>query len=114
MIITENFIRMCEQAEEIQKEWLPVIGDLCIHDHNIRWLIRFKKDIDRIDKNIDKWLPTQEQLWDMLEGTVLEKLDNFMANLTVTVYETVQEHLLNHVMEHNYGKMWLNKKWEAM
>ena len=60
------------------------------------------------------YLPTQERLWDMLEGTVLEKLDNFIANLTITIYETLQEHLLNHVMEHNWGKMWHNEKWEAI
>ena len=121
-MITDNYIKMCEQAEEIQKLWhdkfvyVKRYGDLCWRGNDYLmipdacfiitdpWFIP-KKEV---------WLPTLEQLFDMLEGTVLEKLDNFMANLTINVWETLQEHLLNHVMEHNWGKMWNNEKWEEI
>jgi len=136
MIITKNYISMCEQTKQLQKKWKPKAGDYVqlIKNKQIYLVSSVEKSKDKkkvvfytniingndswcyleFFKNNFIWLPTQEQLWDMLEGTVLKKLDNFIANLTITVYETVQEYLLNHVMEHNYGKMWLNKKWEAM
>jgi len=27
MIVTKRYIKMCEKAEEIQREWKPEIGD---------------------------------------------------------------------------------------
>ena len=121
---TKNYIKMCEQAEEIQKLWKPKIGDyyyekghhkicdkkpyhyIAILDKEKLYLF-YKKHNDNLVEYKRFLLPTLEQLWDMLEGTV-------MANLTITVYETLQEHLLNHVMEHNWGKMWNNEKWEEI
>jgi len=151
-MITENYIKMCEQAEELQKWYKSDVKNVREGDRYIcrcdtckeAMFVNYVKDsdIDYINErdmtDVDPtyaamvslsgvgefgafwddggfiYLPTQERLWDMLEGTVLEKLDNFIANLTITIYETLQEHLLNHVMEHNWGKMWHNEKWEAI
>lgn len=121
---------MCEQAEEIQRAWLPIIGDLCIHNHNIQWLLRFKKDIDRIDKNIDKWLPTQEQLQEMInwdsviqksqcnqmwkknyrEGVMLVELIDFYR-MAINRQNDFNEVWLAFVMKEKYNKIWTGEKW---
>jgi len=30
-MITKNYIRMCEKAKQIQKLWIPGLGDICIN-----------------------------------------------------------------------------------
>ena len=56
-MITKNYIKMCEQAEEIQKKWKPKIGDTINHR---------------------TWLPTQEQL----QGMVLKNIDDLEVSFT--------------------------------
>ena len=152
-MITKNFIKQCEKAEEIQKAWKKknthIMDNVYVKhtEENILILKEIEFNNDKDEGGEDReyviferagvtvepipfttfnkeafyqyddgelnviYLPTQEQLWDMLEGNVLEKLDHFMANLSITIYETLQEHLINHVMEQNWGKVWTGEKW---
>jgi len=98
-MITKNYIKMCEKNEDLQKQWLPIIPDLCIRNHKIRWLLRFTKDIFEIDKNIDKWLPTQEQLQEM----VLKDIDDLEVSFTNKDISAIE------------ANIWLKKdgKWDS-
>lgn len=79
-MITKNFIKMCEKAEEIQKAWKPRFGDYCrekeykslmiivgvVETHDIRCVSfeyrRTGYKAERYLKNNIIYLPTQEQL----------------------------------------------------
>jgi len=94
-MIPENYIKMCEKAEEIQKAWKPKVGDyaLCSYAKTVEIYIISKIEVEGSAKkfgiiyyineikglasatlmgNILKddfvWLPTQEQLQEMTEG----------------------------------------------
>jgi len=71
-MITDNYIKMCSKADEIQKWWFPNICDLSYDksEKEIKpitliaekiWLSERERGCNFI------WLPTQEQLQEMLE-----------------------------------------------
>lgn len=94
-MITKNYIKMCEKAKEIQDNWIPKSGDefaytsdnvfsenFGIYLGNIKYSLtgkdkHFIRDIGGITKpsnmfDQDKyiWLPTQEDLQDMIKNSV--------------------------------------------
>jgi len=94
-MITKNFIKMCEKAEDIQKAWKPAIGDYSFNDE-IFIISKIQLDITtkmyRLDnvnnfsslfemENILQdnfiWLPTQEQLQGMVKS--VNVIDLFMG-----------------------------------
>jgi len=92
-MITQNYIKMCEQAEEMQKEWKPKCGDCCIDKWNGETMLIISVKADAVSlktkcllyyekygdywafgtqvgywNTIDKlfYLPIQEQLQEMI------------------------------------------------
>jgi len=84
-MITKNYIKMCEQAEEIQKAWKPELGDICLSRFDGKEVIIIEKGIGveeykvlfmdvglKTQRNYWyskvnlKWLPKQEQLQEMV------------------------------------------------
>jgi len=72
-MINDNYIKMCEQAEEIQKAWKPKMDDKFFDcfDSEIRTLA-CSKPLNEREIIMGKWkeeaiwLPTQEQLQEMM------------------------------------------------
>jgi len=120
-MINENFILMCKQAEEIQEAWKVENGD---------WVFwRVTKSIKIITDHFDTknlkdfiWLPTQEQLqeiilpilkeghkkfWDMkkINFWIIRLLLNFIDD---DYYNSFNELWLAFVMYEKYHKIWSN------
>ena len=142
-MITENFIKQCEKADEIQKlcyykkgDWfytkkhrndvtngLYIISgdwDLCYANSNREdnWLTRAK----------GVWLPTQEQLQEMLNAySNYERINRFyeFVHLDTSEYgwnkwcEFVNDSSMNelwlcYVMKKLYNKIWTGEKWKEV
>jgi len=139
-MITENYIKMCEQAEEIQKVWRKsfknYLGDLFWKGKEYLMIpeacsfvteIMFEPDDDYI------WLPTQEQLWkevwDISEASpAIAFTFGITKCLTVIAlcvgkyidgegYEkiysggSINECLLQFIYKEKYHKFWTGEKW---
>ena len=116
-MITDNYIKMCEMAEEIQNSWKPEIHDWCTDpdgDYSILYSIG-----DAMRKNPtrwNKWLPTLEQLFEMV-GDYRKQIDRPFLSLMVMKkckYKSMQELILCTAMEIKYNKYWNGEKWEAI
>ena len=139
-MITENYIKMCELAEEIQKEWRPKIGDYyyekghhkifdkkpyhykAILDKEKSYLFH-KKYNDNIFNYKRFWLPTQEQLQEMVKDKWICEADMLfvfkywiekaMVEKIISVAKyTLTELWLAFVMYEKYHKIWTGEKWE--
>ena len=137
-MITENYIKMCEQAEEIQSEWMPKDWDRFAYCDSREMGVACVDGKEPTKKELKEnlmyrfWLPTQEQL----QGIVLTKniLENtwtlgwlinniycFMENEYEYVelpehyafknFKEVNELLLAFVMYRKYNKIWTGEKW---
>jgi hypothetical protein len=129
-MITDNYIKMCEKAGEIQKEWRPKdldtfcytksreIGEVCADNK--------KHTQKEYDDNLKHqfWLPTLEQLFKMWCN--LCQTTNF-AGLSqrigehkrskITTYPNIKhikEMCLEVIMKEFYHKIWTGEKWEAV
>ena len=136
--MTKNYIKMCEQAEEIQKEHKFIIEDwyFCINsDTDINNNIRPCAGINDLkimqNNNGIFWLPTQEQLQNMLlkRSNIFDEYDNvismiysFQLWLSGEFYgyymhksypkgNILNELWLAFVMEEIYNKTWTGEKW---
>ena len=134
-MITELFIKQCEQAEEIQEEWKPAVNHWCYEIRTKRIHIFTVADAMLDNPKIYfKWLPTLEQLWEEIEkehfteGTDLTISNNLKTDMySVNIYteiddsiytrksegKTLKECLLKLIMI-EYNKYWTGKKWEAI
>lgn len=134
-MITENYIKMCEKAEEIQKlkkfqsgDWYceanltpEVLGDFILIGENTVTKGGYDYDFYEIDWKKFIYLPTQEQLQEMMElpsiyHRVVDKLYDFTEwvkiNATyVTSYCSMNELWLAFVMKEKYNKIWNGKVW---
>ena len=135
-MITDNYIIMCEQAEEIQKAWKPEKGD-------IYTTVVHGKATDIINIYIDGfsflpqkfvplsalyiYLPTQEQLQEMIKPThgvddfgLVEEFFDFVygedsqPNQIDSPIKSMNEFWLAFVMHEKYNKIWNGEKWEAV
>ena len=116
-MITDNYIEMCEQAEEIQKWWFPNIGD--------SYYIKSEKETKLITLISEKiwlsersrgcnfiYLPTLEQLFEMVGNYKAQISRIFLSIMIIKKYkfESIQELVLNAVMEIKYNKAWTGEK----
>jgi len=122
-MITDNYIKMCEQAGEIQKEWKQENGDLVFW--KITKSIKIVTDHFFAESFKDfVWLPTQEQLQEMTEGRF--HIWGNLNSLTMTAstadrdthqicrnVDSMNELWLMYVMKEKYNKSWTGDKWEV-
>lgn len=133
---TENYIKMCEKSKEIQCERILGrydFGDLYYlesgHKHGGKFRFigsydGYDSDKELIEKSI--WLPTQEQLWEMMIPVLKEKFKdlwdmkriniwmirhfiNFMHD--VDYFDSLNEFLLAFVAKEKYQKIWNGETW---
>ena len=141
-MITELFIKQCEQAKGIQCERILgryEFGDLYYLESGFKHGGKFRfigsydgynTDKELVEKSI--WLPTQEQLQEMLHNYyqnnnsnakglewgdsineyMLNQLLNFEKDNREIVYD-LNSLWLAFVMHELYNKVWTGEKWEA-
>ena len=134
MDTSAQYIKMCEEAVEIQTVWEPSEGDFVaeIESKHLTHILKESArggliievgwDGDHYDfmREDSVWLPRQDQLQEMV-GVHLPKLvDNFWQWLyDKTGYETVlmdtftsfEQLWLAFVMHEKYGKRWDGNEW---
>ena len=140
-MITKNLINQCEQAEEIQKAWKPKMGDWVSYNNTIQVLdtqpvynevMLYYNDLiinnaicdkkieihkHRITKDKMFYLPTQEQLQEMIKlkhdpycGALLSKFYDWYNKNYISL-ESMNELWLAFVMKEKYNKIWTGEKW---
>ena len=134
MDTSTKYIEMCCAAEEIQKEWNPKIGDyffsdaifqgihssVAIPDSRVRMIIHHGKRYE------ETWLPRQDQLQDLLRGSLKDIVEGFYDYMTAGGYDyeypefndarckefgSMEQLWLAYVMETKYGKQWDGVEW---
>ena len=128
-MITENYIKQCEQAEEIQKEWKPKDWDLFMYKDS-RELGRACVDPGHDKKNPNTFvLPTQEQLIKIHFDWYLQRYKGKMsiseyflylhefaliAEESKYKYCTPREMMMGYLYQEKYGKEWTGKEWKEI
>ena len=139
MKFTNEYIEMVGKAEEIQKLCQHKEGDyfygLYSSEWKIKkmtyWILPDKRTVGNetfynlaIWSKQFPWLPTLEDLFEMLKGDVIDTLDSFYDWIVVDCtnvillnnFVDIKEFLLCYVMFENYSKLWGfdKKQWEAI
>ena len=118
MDTSESYIKMCEQAKEIQA--------ICNYNRYDYFGVRnskhtFRWDINNKPRDEYIWLPRQDQLQEMAEPISKDELIRrffewyhhwFMSQDAPTACHTSMEQLwLAFVMKEKYNKIWSNGDW---
>ena len=149
MLFTTKCIKMYKEAKEIQKDWKPEVGDYCICGRGMIGVLTSnkKQKVTYPDGNTGYayvgvrledgapwssrkpiWLPTQEQLqeilwqylrrkWDVDDsckfGVFLVAVNNYVDNFGMSIvnaFTSCQELWLDLVMSKKYNKIWWHGK----
>ena len=153
-MITENYIKMCEQAEEIQKEYIPIWSRVLVKpcwavNINTWGVVTCAANEPRycdvfmngnqyggIEIKDFIWLPTQEQLFEMLDVKNGKDFDLLIRKISYYEYretnyfgcdvsyqkwcgidnkykycDSINEMLLVMVYDLKYNKIWTGEKW---
>lgn len=88
----ELYIEMCHKAKELQKNWEPKIGDICI-DMGDLWIIHneTKRKYVTYCKEADTWLPTEEQFQEMLIAPTMERPVNLLSRFLEWSEDFIEE-----------------------
>ena len=120
-----NYIKMCKKAEEIQKVWKPALGHW-VHLKSVvsnykTSLITNEYPPIRYYRNQSIWLPTQEQLQEMVleDFSSFTKVGAFYDFLNYYIKKpeceriefSMNELWLAFVMKKKYQKIWLKEDW---
>ena len=121
-MITKNYIKMCEKAEEMQKLCKYRMGDWFLFPKGL-WVLN--GDID--GKFLYPWLPTQEQLQEILydhyqlntnikDLTIGDSISKYMIAgfsdfVSYSALVIFNELWLAFVMYEKYNKIWTGKDW---
>jgi len=138
-MFSETYIKMCEEAEEIQKVWHPKRGDFAYWKANIEnpklvliydirdellCTISFNEGTyHALTREKLIWLPRQEQLQDMLDedyfyhAFILNEPNSILRNIysddgIYSLFESGEEFWLAFVMYKLYNKRWDANKQE--
>ena len=134
-----KYIKMCEKAEEIQKEWEPKNGDYVVYKNvicltrvgpypdPILYYGKFSKSWVVCDEEVKEikeilgsdsivWLPRQDQLQEMCDpplDVLLMEFWEWLPKYELGVKYTSMEQLwLAFVMKRKYQKVWDEEKGE--
>ena len=118
-MITKNYIKMCEQAEDLQKGWKPKYNDSYYYkiiEHI--FIIGEHSSISAIGEDINEYIyiPSLEQLFNMVGNYKAQISRIFLSIMIMKKYkfDSMQELVINAVMEIKYHKIWTGKKWELI
>ncbi len=126
MDISKTYIKMCEQAVEIQALASYPYAEVKIGDD---WVWRFESttDLDRQwqqGQNRKVWLPRQDQLQEMVGGLECGFIDweNWLGNIYgynygnkpnghLHIFDTYEQLWLAFVIKEKFGKVWNGEDW---
>lgn len=137
MDLTDNFISMCAQAQEIQRLWKHEIGDFyretiprydLIDNHLMRQEGEHENRISIVDEDFEfadstVWLPRQDQLQKMIGVVCMQdlyyKITTLKEEKDVPFYaynyyqddHSIEQTLLRIVMKENFHKTWNGEDW---
>lgn len=140
MDTSEKYIEMCRAADEIQKIWKAEVGDYVFppKTHPCQ-AIRILCSMGELsypsgyspyrNKQLETWLPRQDQLQDMIKPKelvtqfgvnqnlwgVLFEFDMFVMNeryYNPKRYSTMEQLWLAYVMYEKYEKIWDESEWK--
>jgi len=131
---SSKYIKMCQEAEEIQKQapdenvegcffYNPFTDEVMCRDG---WNYCIVEDLDielyecptqdwHEDKNII-WLPRLDQLVEMLGGYKELKKQKHINNLCMMKndFNSLEQLFLAYIMKQKYGKIWNGQRWEKI
>lgn len=133
MDTSKEYIKMCEKAEEIQKNWFPLRGDCLVYKHPDYWenIFVFSNQHPVNDlKAITIWfllflfLPRQDQLQEMVRnmpvdlplsaigwiGKFYQWCVDEMEHVT-PMKNSMEQLWLAFVMKEKYNKVWSGEEW---
>lgn len=121
MKVTDEYVRQCEKAKEIQGLWSPGVGDW-IYSYGSRSVERVLGEISIRYTKV--WLPGQEELQAMLQYEtpliMLQALNDWLytdsgyGSVNGARFHSMQEFWLAFVMWERYNKVWDGKDWKAI
>lgn len=120
MDTSKEYIKMCEEAKEIQKLWGELTGDFCYcKDTKYRIVNIVNNPPPRIEITSHLWLPRQDQLQEMVGATypasnvLAEFLELgfvysgvFVAKDPISSCDSLEKAWLVFVMQKKYNKEW--------
>jgi len=143
MLFTNRYIKMCKEAKEIQKDWKPKVGDYCVCSRRMIGILTSdkKQKVTYPDGNTGYayvgvrlkdgalwssrkpiWLPTQEQLQEMVttnsasshkDCELIEDFHLWFCEFFKRLYSrpAVDDWIMNqfwlvYIMYKNYNKVW--------
>jgi len=128
MDLSNNYIKMCQKASEIQTVWDPHDGD-CInpggHVHYDGWDSSFTEQDNRtlLNDRPHIWLPRQDQLQSFIWNNNEEQLsqayyivqmmrDWVRENLEYSKqFKSMEQLWLAYAMHMKFGKIWAGEEW---
>ena len=125
MDTSEQYIKMCEKAGEIQGLWNPQNGDFCWHPNEGEeafgcWEFPAELSIVTISEENPQdwwlnwlWLPRQDQLQEMMSVDPKGLVSRLM-NITAALDEdfvSMEQVWLALVMKERYNKVWSEGEW---
>ena len=121
-MIDKNYIKMCEMAEELQRAWRPKDLDTFCYtkSREIGEALIDNREHTRKEYNENLkhqfWLPTLEQLFEMVGDYKAQISRVFLSIMIMKKYKfgSIQELVINAVMEIKYKIYWTGEKWEAI
>jgi hypothetical protein len=115
---SNDYIKMCSKASELQSLWSPAIGDKFISKESsdsdspqIFTLIQIKYFPNNII-----WLPSQEELQKFVINDYKDKIDLMNAVLDFVQAEhitsmSMDQYWLTFVMKYKFNKIWNKEDW---
>ena len=141
-MITKNFIKMGEKAREIQELWKPKIGDWYLNlDRDVECVSLMGESIIKHHTKYHIWLPTQEQLQEMvlpiffkrystthalrndpsfIYRMIIEKFQRWINRSSpsfdkyMAMFNSMNELWLAFVMHEKYHKIWTGEEWKEV
>jgi hypothetical protein len=131
MDTTPEYVKMCQQATEIQEAWAPDEGDFVLMDNGVNcigdYILSCGVAVDQgcdccsMEWTFSAWIPRQDQLQEMIEWTpkrlwvecqILDVPDYVFALPDYAKECKSWEQLwLAFVMNERYGKTWNGEEW---
>jgi len=128
-MITDNYIRMCDKAKQLQRAWKPKDWDRFVYrdSEEMDIMMYLEKEYNRkemiIINGVYIWLPTQEQLQEIVKDILFliqgSFIDLYMSastghrdsHIICRKAKSMNELWLMCVMYEKYHKIWTGEKW---
>jgi len=124
MDCSDQYVKMCQKAEEIQKLWSPSEGDVFV-DELCHVTIVNPMILDHLNKSLKEgkrkdyiWVPKQGQLQDMLLPMferncfwMFEECYKFIQPPYPAKIESMEQIWLSFAMREKFGKIWNDEDW---